>query len=56
MHIPGKIHIGPDTMSRREVMASLVSVLDVNEQHESWIDRELVIESIAAANMPTPNE
>ena len=53
-HIPGKIHIGPDTMSRRDVMAGLVSVMNTNEDNKEWIERELVIESVAAANMPKP--
>ena len=54
MHIPGKIHIGPDTLSRREVIACLVAVIGAKCDSSDWVDRELMIESVAAAQMPTP--
>ena len=54
MHIQGKIHIGPDTLSRREVTACLVAMIGAHETNSDWIQRELYRESVAAAKMPTP--
>ena len=54
IHIPGKIHIGPDTMSRREVTAALVSVMACYEDQSGSVERELFIENMVAANMLQP--
>ena len=54
MHIPGKIHIGPDTMSRREIVASLVSVMANFGDSNECIERELEIEYKVASAIPQP--
>ena len=54
IHIPGKFHIGPDTMSRREVTAALVNVMSCHEDQSACVERELFIENMVAASMPQP--
>ena len=54
IHIPGKFHIGPDTMSRREVMAALVNMMASTDDTEDSLERELQIECMVSANMPHP--
>ena len=54
IHIPGKFHIGPDTMSRRDVIAALVSVMSYIEDQSACMERELIIENTVAANIPHP--
>ena len=54
IHIPGKIHIGPDTMSRREMAVALVNMMSCTEDQSACMERELYIENKVAANMPLP--
>ena len=50
IHIPGKCHVGPDTMSRKEVMVALVNLMSNHEDDNESVDREVKIESLVAAN------
>ena len=54
IHIPGKLHIGPDTMSRKEVTVAMVNMMGCAAEHSVCVERELYVESIVAANMPQP--
>ena len=54
IHIPGKFHIGPDTMSRKEVMAALVNMMESSDFGNECIERELYIEYSVSANMIQP--
>ena len=54
IHIPGKIHIGPDTMSRREVTANLVTMMGNREDDQGCKDREIYLEYKVSANIPHP--
>ena len=54
IHIPGKLHIGPDTMSRKEISVALVNMMGCKEDPAACLERELVIENMVAANMPEP--
>ena len=51
-HVPGKIHIGPDTLSRREVTAALVNLVGAVEP-DSW-EKTRDFEAMVAAAMPNP--
>ena len=53
IHVPGKIHVGPDTLSRKEVTNCLVS-RDCDETSWDGTDMELSIESQVAAAVPAP--
>ena len=56
IHVPGKIHVGPDTLSRKEITVALVDIF-ANEEVDTWENtRELEtgIEATVAANMPSP--
>ena len=52
IHVPGKIHVGPDTLSRKETSACLVDV--VRDQEAAWDEREMesLIEHQVAAVTP----
>ena len=55
IHVAGKIHVGPDTLSRKEVSESVVNVFRVAEvSSDSDMDIEADIEAQVAANVPTP--
>ena len=54
IHIPGKLHIGPDTMSRKEVTVAMVNMMGSSPDHSDCAERELYVESMVAANMPQP--
>ena len=54
IHIPGKIHIGPDKMSRREVTVALVNMMSCTEDPTACMQRELFIEHTVAATIPQP--
>ena len=56
MHVPGKIHIGPDTLSRQEVTAALVSLFGekCEDTFEKCRELEAGIEAVVAAAMPQP--
>ena len=53
IHVPGKTHIGPDTLSRKEVTNCLVNI-DCDETPWDETDMELSIESQVAAAVPAP--
>ena len=56
MHVPGKIHVGPDTLSRKEVTVSLVSMF-ASEDCDTWEsvgELEAGLEATVAANMIHP--
>ena len=53
IHVPGKVHVGPDTLSRQEVTVSLVNIFaqaDDNDRFQSIRDMETVLEAAAAAS------
>ena len=54
IHVPGKIHVGPDTLSRKDTAVSLVSIS--GDQEAAWDEVELEshIEHQVAASAPTP--
>ena len=56
IHVPGKIHIGPDTLSRKEVSVALVNLFADTEGEIVEKSRELEagIEAMVAAAMPHP--
>ena len=55
IHVPGKTHVGPDTLSRKQIMVALVNVLAVDNEDSSEVEEmESIIESMVAANMPHP--
>lgn len=56
MHVPGKIHIGPDTLSRREVTAAMVNLFadDAADTWERTRDLEAGIEATVVAAIPHP--
>ena len=54
VYVPVIIHIGPDTMSRKEVVATLASIMDDNVIDSKTIERELQFEYMAASNIPKP--
>ena len=49
--MPGKIHVGPDTQSRKEVTACLAQLGDAVDVDK---DMETILEAEVAANMPHP--
>ena len=51
-HILGKIHIGPDTLSRREITVALVDIMSCSEDTEEYAEREL--ERMVFTNIPYP--
>ena len=60
-HVPGKIHVGPDTLSRKEVTQTMVAMFSDNRELIAMIGEEegkhnidLMIEAPVAANIPTP--
>ena len=53
IHVAGRIHVGPDTLSRKEVSESVVNVFRVAEvSSDSDMDIEEDIEAQVAANVP----
>ena len=56
LHVPGKIHLGPDTLSGREVTAALVNLFsEIREDTiEKSRDLEAGLEAMVAATMPHP--
>ena len=54
IHVPGKIHVGPDTLSRKDTTVSLVNI--AGHQEGAWDEAELEshIEHQVAATVPTP--
>ena len=54
MHVPGKIHIGPDTLSRKDISAALIELSSQNENLWDSTELELSIESQIATSMPHP--
>ena len=53
IHVAGKIHVGPDTLSRKEVSESVVNVFRLAEvSSDSDMDIEVDIEAQVAANVP----
>ena len=54
IHIPGKIHIGPDTMSRWEITTCLANVMQFSENCSDSFIQEIDIEYKVAANIPQP--
>ena len=56
IHVPGKIHIGPDTLSRKEVAVAMVNLFakDDEDHWERTGDIEAGIEAMVAATMPQP--
>ena len=56
IHVPGKIHVGPDTLSRKEVTVSLVQMLAPTCQvgWDGSNEMESAIEATVAANMLHP--
>ena len=55
MHVPGKIHVGPDTLSRKEVTACMAQIFS-GSNDDTWDTEELEtsIEAEVAANIPQP--
>ena len=53
IHVPGKIHLGPDTLSRREVTAALVNLFaeDSEDALEQSRQLEASLEAMVAAAM-----
>ena len=39
IHVPGKIHVGPDTLSRKDTTVSLVNI--AGHQEGAWDEAEL---------------
>ena len=59
IHVPGKIHLGPDTLSRKEMTQAVVATFSDNEEMvaipgEDEENIKLMIEAQVAANIPTP--
>ena len=56
IHVPGKIHVGPDTLSRQEVTAALVDILASTDTDnlDRVRDMEASLEATVAATMPHP--
>ena len=54
IHVPGKIHVGPDTLSRKEVSMALISVARDLDDNLDCTEMELSIENQIAVNMPSP--
>jgi hypothetical protein len=56
MHVPGKIHVGPDTLSRKEMTVAIVNMLASQDTDslDSTRDLEVCLEATVAANMPHP--
>ena len=58
IHVPGKIHVGPDTLSRQEVTVALVNMFApapaASECWDSTEDLEAGLEAVVAANIPHP--
>ena len=54
-HVPGKIHVGPDTLSRKDVAACMVQIFS-GTNTDTWDTEELEsgLEAEVAANMPQP--
>ena len=57
IHVPGKIHVGPDTMSRKEVTVSMVEMFGDagSDDWDSTEEMEACLEATVAASMPHPN-
>ena len=56
MHVPGKIHVGPDTLSRKESTVALVDMLSPvhSEERDTSAELEASIEAVVAAHAPQP--
>ena len=56
MHVPGKIHVGPDTLSRKEVAVSLLNLLAPasSDNLDTSVEFEAGLEAVVAANIPQP--
>ena len=56
IHVPGKIHLGPDTLSRKEVSVCLINMLADQNLGEWWFTEELEghIEATVASNFLLP--
>ena len=57
IHVPGKIHVGPDTLSRKEVTQAMVAMhVSDNEDTVAMLgeDMDAIIEAQVAANIPKP--
>ena len=57
IHVPGKIHVGPDTLSRKEVTQAMVAMqVSDNEETVAMLgeDMDAIIEAQVAANIPKP--
>ena len=59
IHVPGKIHVGPDTLSRKEVTQARVAMFSDNKEMVMMLGEDednidLVIEAQVAANIPAP--
>ena len=54
IHVPGKIHVGPDALSRKDTTVSLVNI--AGHQGGAWDEAEFEsqIEYQVAASVPTP--
>ena len=56
MHVPGKIHVGPDTLSRKEVTVALVDMFTpaCSDTMDSRRKLKAGLEAVVAANIPQP--
>ena len=59
IHVPGKIHVGPDTLSRKEVSQARLAMFSDNKETVAMASSDednidLVIEAQVAANIPAP--
>ena len=56
IHVPGKIHFGRDTLSRREVTAALIHLVEDSKEdsRERTRDMEAGLEAMVASAMPNP--
>ena len=54
IHVPGKIHVGPDTLSRKEVSMALICVANDLDDNLDCTEMELSMENQIAITMPSP--
>ena len=55
IHVAGKIHVGPDTLSRKEVTEAMVNMIGaVSDSDDSDDSMEVIIEAQVASNVLTP--
>ena len=56
IHVPGKIHVGPDTLSRKEISACVVQLFSsmIAQDWDSTDELEAGLEARVAANVPHP--